>query len=362
MRVFHCLLFYIIITFGIQALDYTTIDSHNMHGNIFNFPDQLANAIAIGKSTQLRNNYKNIAQIVCAGMGGSGIAGNMVALFTKSDRTFPITVVKNYELPNWVNHQTLVLLFSYSGNTEETLSCFQHAHEKKSQIIGITSGGKLGKLLHQHNYDMITIPSGLPPRAALGYLTIPMVYALQKIELVPDYTPQLEASITQLKEYRMAFSEPGIHNPAFKIAQALYNTMPIIYGEAGTTATIAMRWRAQLAENSKMIASMHVLPELNHNEIVGWESPSLLHNLQIIWLLDTDMHPRNKLRQEITKNIIGNRAFHLEVASKGSSCIERMLYLIHLGDWVSFWAAILRQVNPTEINNINYLKERMAEY
>jgi len=307
-------------------------------------------------------NYANINAIICAGMGGSGIAGDIAQLFLKSTLSVPFITVKNYTLPSWCNENTLVILLSYSGNTEETLSCFDEALAKKSHIIGITSGGKLQQRLQNYSYDTICIPKGLPPRAALGYLSVPILYCLYHLDLTPNPTHDLVNTIKLLKKSRTLFSQADPDNPAYTLAQQMQNSMPFIYGETETTACIAARWRAQLAENSKIIAGIHTLPELNHNEIVGWQNnTTICSNIGIIWLLDNAMHTRNKLRYNFTKNIINDHAqYQCDITSKGDSFMERMFYLIHFGDWVSFWLAIVNNVNPTNIDNIIQFKKMMS--
>jgi len=344
-----------------EPINYKAIDTNDMFNKIFNFPSQITHAICISQGIEYKHDYTNINAIVCAGMGGSGIAGDIAYLLAKSHLTVPLVTVKNYTLPSWCNDRTLVILVSYSGNTEETLSCFNEALEKKSKIIGITSGGKLQNQLFAHNYDIVHIPTGLPPRAALGYLTIPILYCLYHLQLIPiDPTNELVNTTQLLKELQLSFSQTTDKNPTYKLAQQITNSMPLIYGEAETTACIATRWRAQLAENSKTLASSHTLPELNHNEIVGWQETTQ-KKTGIIWLLDDAMHPRNKLRYNFSKDIIETRAdYQYEITSVGKSFMERIFYLIHFGDWVSFWLAIMNNVNPTTIANINQLKEKMS--
>ena len=343
--------------------DYTKIDTENMFNNIFDFPTQIEHAMHISQNVHYKHNYDNINTIVCAGMGGSGMAGDIAQLLLKSILPIPLFTVKNYTLPNWCNENTLVILLSYSGNTEETLSCFDDALAKKSHVIGITSGGVLQQQLLTHNRDIICIPSGLPPRAALGYLSIPILYFLCQIGLIPTTpTKDLVNTINLLKDSRRLFSQANNNNIAYTLAQQIHNSIPLIYGETESTACIAARWRAQIAENSKMIAGLHTLPELNHNEIVGWQYNSgILKNFGIVWLLDDIMHPRNKLRHNLTKKIINDLAqYQCDISSKGDSFIERMFYLIHFGDWVSFWLAITHEVDPTPVVNITDLKTEMS--
>jgi len=347
-----------------QNDDYKKIDTENMFHNIFDFPTQIEHAMHISQNVHYKHRYDNINTIVCTGMGGSGMAGDIAQLLLKSMLPIPLFVVKNYTLPHWCNETTLVILLSYSGNTEEILSCFHDALAKKSHIIGITSGGTLQQQLLTHNRDIICIPSGLPPRAALGYLSIPILYFLYQIGLIPTIPAKdLVNTINLLKDAQGLFSQANNNNPAYNLAQQMHNSIPLIYGETESTACIAARWRAQIAENSKMIAGLHTLPELNHNEIVGWQyNAGIFKNFGIVWLLDDIMHPRNKLRHNLTKGIINDQTqYQCDVSSKGNSFIERMFYLIHLGDWVSFWLAIIQKINPTPVTNITHLKTVMSK-
>ncbi len=345
-------------------LDYKKYDSLHMFDTIFNFAEQLHEAMRIGENVTLRKEYKNIKNIVFVGMGGSAIAGDIVCLLSQHTTTIPMIVTRTYSLPNWVDKHTLVICLSYSGNTEETLSAFKEADEKNAHIIGITSGGKLMHELEIHHYDMITIPQGLPPRAALGYLAVPLLYVMRSLDLIENsVNHELEDAVDLLKKQRAFWSEISDNNEALQIAKQIYQSYPLIYGEAEHTSTIARRWRGQFAENSKMLASSQELPELDHNEIVGFDkNPDILKRFGVIWLIDKEMNKRMEKRLTITKDIInGSVAYQITIQTAGTSFTERMLYLIHLGDWVSFWCAILHKEDPTPVKRITALKELMSK-
>lgn len=337
-------------------------DEQNMFQAIYAFPEQMETAMEIGTKIKLNNSYTEINHVLFTGMGGSGMAGNMVKTLIQQESSIPISIHKNYDLPNWVNEKTLVICLSYSGSTEETISCFEAARQKNAPIIGITSGGILCDALLKNNYDVIHIPDGLAPRAALGYLSIPLLYLMKKIGVTNiDADNELGETVNLLKKSRKQFSTTSQENPAYMFAQNYNELLPVIYGEHETTAIIAQRWQAQFAENSKMIARIHTLPELDHNEIVGWqENPTLLKKSVIIWLIDQTMHPRNRARQKITREVIGDSpTAHLDIEGIGETWCQRMFYLVHLGDWMSYWCAIAHNVDPTVIKNINTLKEKM---
>jgi glucose/mannose-6-phosphate isomerase len=340
------------------------IDTENMFNAIYTFPEQIEQALHIGKRITLTRSYDDIEHIIFAGMGGSGMAGDITKSLVKEKCKKPICIIKNYTIPVWANERTLIICVSYSGNTEETLSCFDQAHQRNLPIIGLCTGGILLEKLLSSDYDYIIVPGGLQPRAALGYLTIPLVYLLYKLNYVDHSVIQeLESVPAHLKQYRETFTSQEQKNPAYLYAINLKQFMPVIFGESETTDCIAQRWAAQLAENSKMISRTKTLPELNHNEIVGWHNnPHLLKGSVIIWLVDRTMHERNRKRVDITKELLhGLAATQLQFEGSGSSWSHRLFYLINFGDWISYWCAIAHETDPTSIVAIDALKNRMRD-
>lgn len=344
-------------------VDYKKYDSQNMFGNIYNFPDQMRDAMQIGANLKLQQ-YSNIKNIVFVGMGGSAIAGDIVCLMCQQAATIPMIVTRTYEVPAWVDEHSLVICLSYSGNTEETLSAFHDANSKNAHIMGITSGGQLAIELQKQGYDIITIPGGLPPRASLGYLAVPLLYVMRHLGLLENsFAHDLDNAVFLLQQERELWSQADERNEAFNIAKKIYQSYPLIYGEAERTSIIARRWRGQLAENSKMLSGSHELPELNHNEIVGFhKNPELLKDFGVIWLIDPTMSPRLQKRLSITQEIINPLvSYQITVEAQGPTFIAHMFYLIYLGDWVSFWCAILHHENPTPVDRITALKELLAK-
>lgn len=343
---------------------YCRFDRQHMFDHIHAFPEQMEEAMGIGRKFSAGRDYSSVKGIQIAGMGGSAIAGDVATVLASGSFTVPVSVTRNYVLPGWVNSDTLVLLLSYSGNTEETLSCLDDALARKAMVAGITSGGKLKRRLTEAGADLVTIPSGLPPRASLGYLTIPVLYLLYKGGIISD---SMESEVVKgadhLKTWRDVFSRADQSNPAYEIASTIYRTIPAIYGEADSTATVALRWRTQLEENAKMVAIHHSLPEMNHNEIMGYfNNADILKNLSIIWLVDDGDHPRIKTRQKLTRDSIGDTVMNqISVKSRGNTRFERLFYLVHLGDWVSFWAAMLHGTDPTPVAQIEQLKLALSK-
>ncbi len=343
---------------------YQSIDPGNMYQSIYEFPDHILDAAKIGKSISLNNQYSEIRNVVVAGMGGSAIGGDVVRLLAKNELDIPMVVSRNYTLPNWVNGHTLVICSSYSGNTEETLAAYEQARDKGAQIVGISTGGTLTERMNELDLDVVAIPAGLQPRAALALSFVPMLYLLKVIGLIGSETiNDLTNAVTLIQSKRNSYGQELADNPTYALAGRIYNSIPIIYAESDSTATLAVRWKGQLSENSKMLAYHNELPEMNHNEIVGWENNSeLINQISVIWLKDESDHPRTAIRQESTQEIIGNLPGKHEVISvEGHSIVERYLHMIHFGDWVSYWCAILHHTDPTPVKKIDRLKGILSE-
>lgn len=339
------------------------LDQQNMFNAIYTFPEQMEQGLRIGKRISLNKNYEHIDHVLIAGMGGSAMAGD-IAKSLAAESSTPITVQKNYSLPAWANERTLVICLSYSGNTEETLNCFKEAHEKQLPIIGICTGGQLLEELLTHDYDHVVIPGGMQPRAALGYLVTPLVHLLGKLDVIDSAViAQVEKVPQHLKLFRDTFTAQERKNPAYLFATNLKQCMPVIFAEAATTGCIAYRWAAQLAENSKMVSRVLMLPELNHNEVVGWKNnPHILKSSVIVWLSDPAMHERNHKRIGITKQLLeGLAVTQLQFQGSGENWPERLFYLIYFGDWISYWSAMAHTTDPTPIGIIDALKQKMKE-
>ena len=331
---------------------------------IFDFPNQIEKAVVIGKNIRLRKNYSKVNKIVLTGMGGSAVGGDLLSLALRKHMTIPFFVSRNYTLPNWVNKKTLVICSSYSGNTEESIAAFDQAHDKGAQIIGITTGGSLMERMHDLKMDVLAVPTGLQPRAALALSFVPILYLLNKVNLVgSDTINELNCAVDLISLKRDQYGEEIVRNPTYQLAQKIYKTLPIIYGENEATSILAVRWKNQLSENAKMLAFHNELPEMNHNEIVGWENNSeLINQLSVIWLTDEGDHPQTASRQEVTREIIGDLARNQEVVSvEGGSKVERLIHMIHFGDWVSFWCAILHGTDPTPVIKIDKLKRILSK-
>ena len=341
-----------------------SLDTQNMAKAIYDFPVQLKDAFEIGQKFTSSETNSDIRNVVVAGMGGSAIGGDVCKALLINELTVPMVVSRNYTLPNWVNEHTLLICSSYSGNTEETLSAFEDAKAKGALICGISTGGSLTEKLKEINADMIQIPSGLQPRAALAYSVVPMLSILHSFRLIGDEViTQVGKAFNLLSEKCDTYSKEDVSNPTYLLAQKIYQTLPIIYGTTETTSIAASRMKGQLCENGDMLAYNNELPEMNHNEIVGWENNSELFNqFSVVWLTDEQDHDRVQLRQDITRKLINMKNVEQHTISvAGSNRTERFLHLIHFGDWVSYWCAILHGTDPSPVLPIEQLKADLAE-
>ncbi len=322
---------------------------------ISNFTNQLSEAIEIGQNAKLTPPEFPIQNIMVSGLGGSGIGGNLVSEFVANELEVPFAVNKDYSIPYYVSEKTLFIASSYSGNTEETLSALQQAIDRKCKIVCVSSNGKVVELAKQHGFDHIMIPGGMPPRSCLGYSFVQQLYVLSKLGLISDaFEDWLKAAIHLLKN-----ETESIKNEAKGIADQLNGTLPIIYISAHMES-VGVRFRQQVNENSKMLCWHHVIPEMNHNELVGWRTND--EKLAVVILRNDDDLRKIQDRIEINKTIFEEYTPNIqEIWSKGESHIERALYLIHLCDWVSFYLAEIRGMDAVEVKVIDYLKGELAK-
>ncbi len=339
-------------------------DSENMFNAIWMFPDNLKDAYQLGENISLKNSYIGVENIVIAGMGGSAIGGDVLSILENKNFKIPIITCRDYSLPSWINDKTLVICSSYSGNTEETLSSMEDAISKNAMICGITTGGELASRLSKIQKDVILIPSGLQPRAALAYSFIPMAKLLEKAGIIKlNMEDWLENTISALSHARELYSLENKDNPIYELAQQIYKKIPIIYADISTLGIAAMRLKGQICENGKMLAYHNELPEMNHNEIVGWENNiDFFKRLFVIWLNDIDDNQRVKYRKEITQDILNNIGIDQYVIEvMGNSFEERFLHSIHYGDWLSFWCAIFHKTDPSPVDKITVLKNKLKK-
>ena len=345
--------------------DIDRIDKNNMYDLAKSFVEQLSEGKTIAEDIDVALDPERIRNVVVAGMGGSAIAGDLLRCLALKQSPTPVFVNRSYGLPGFVNEYTLVIISSFSGNTEETLSAYEAAIAQNAFIIAISSGGTVERIAREHKHPYIKIPGGIPPRAALGYSLSVLLVIANQARLISLKNDQWDEAIQLVSDRIALYSDPGKSHLAMDIAIQLKNRFPVIYSSIGMMEAINVRWRGQIEENSKKLAAGNVFPELNHNEIMGWDSEQeggFLKSIGVIVLRDGDDHSRIQHRIDVTRNLLSEKAgFWMEVESTGESELARMLSVITLGDWVSLYLAYLRDVDPTPIGLIDKLKGELSK-
>jgi glucose/mannose-6-phosphate isomerase len=319
------------------------------------FPNQLKRALEIGQTAKIGKNKFPIRNVLITGLGGSGIGGTIISNILKDDLQVPVLINKEYQIPAYVNENTLVIVSSYSGNTEETMSAMLQAFKKNAQIVCITSGGLIKEYADTNDIDYVLIDGGSPPRAAFGQSFMQIFFILYYLGLLENKFIEYTQSAINLLEQE----EESIKLIAKSYADRLSGKIPVIYADAKFEG-VAIRFRQQINENAKMLCWHHVVPEMNHNELVGWRDKN--DNIVVVFLRNQFDFERNQERMEFVKEVVTNYVSDvIEIESKGNTDIERALYLIHLTDWVSCFLADLKGVDAIEIDVINKLKSKLAE-
>jgi glucose/mannose-6-phosphate isomerase len=339
-----------------------SVDTQDMWEYLKGFPDQWEEAIELTEGLDLSVNNKSIKNICFVGMGGSAIGADLIRAYSYQTCPYPVQVVRHYKIPGWVGKNTLVIACSFSGNTEETLTAHHAALEKGAKSIAVTSGGDLILRAQEEGFDYIQIPGGMPPRAALGYSFVPLYRIFQHLGIIKENDDELWET-HQLLIRQNALLSDFEDNEALSLAKDLDGTLPIIYSDATMMEPVNLRWRGQFEENAKTLAYGNVLPEMNHNEIVGWEQIiHLMGRLSVIILSDHEDDHRVKHRVEIVEELIQGQTSSLHVLkTRGKSRLARMFSLVQLADWTSFYLAMLNKVDPTPIAKIDLLKRKLAE-
>lgn len=339
-----------------------SLDSQDQFGMVAGLADQVIDAYRAGADI-IEDGGGEVGGITVAGMGGSAIGGDMVAEAYGESLPGSMSTVRGYSLPGWVSGRSLVFAVSYSGNTEETVSVLGEALERGCRVVCISTGGEVGRIAAERELPLVEVPSRLQPRAAMGYLSIPLAACLESLGLVEDVGGDVEETASVLEGLSALYSpeNPAEGNPAKQLAVQLKDKIPVIYG-CELTAVAANRWKCQINENAKSLAFFNEFPELNHNEIVGWEQPqALIGEFRVIYLRDGYNHPQNDRRMEITADLLSGGAGGIySHSSSGESRLARLFSSIYLGDYVSLYLAVLNGVDPSPVARIEDLKKRLG--
>ena len=339
------------------------VDRTGQVADVLAMPDQLRDALwRVESASGLMEGWDSPAGLIVAGMGGSAVGGGLARAILGDSNTRPIAISRGYGLPPWVTGESTVLCSSYSGDTEETLACYEAAGILEARRVVVTSGGKLAELARADGVPVIPVPGGFQPRAAVAYLTV----AALEVAALCGIGPRMASEIDVAASHTTALVEEwGPDGPedslAKRLARGIVGSVPFVVG-AGITAPIAYRWKTQLNENAKVPAFSGELPEIDHNEIVGWEGTDALGPFSAVFLDDDDLHPRVRHRIDLTSWLLEPTAAQVfRVQTRGQNPVERVFSLVLLGDLVSLYVAALRGVDPAPVTTLERLKDQLAE-
>jgi glucose/mannose-6-phosphate isomerase len=339
-------------------------DRSDMLGAIGSLPDQFLAALSFTRRQKAQLELARAQQIVITGLGGSAAGGDLLRGYAVDKCKVPLVVNRHYDLPAYVGPDTCVIAISYSGNTEETLAAYDAAKARGAQIAVIASGGELLSRAERDGAVRVVVPSGFEPRAALGYLFVPALLLLADSGLLPAVDEELHETVEVLRCLRdeLAPEMPISRNTAKRIAQYLHGKIPVIHSAAGLTEAAAYRWKTQINENANSPAYAHVYPELNHNEVVGFDVPrAALELIRVVTLRSAHQHPRIDKRMDITMSELLGPCGGVEVTARGRSPLAQLFSLLYVGEYLSAYLGLSYGIDPTPVHKIEQLKRRLAE-
>jgi glucose/mannose-6-phosphate isomerase len=337
------------------------LDPSGQLADILDLPEHLRDALWRVESANLAR-VDTPDGLVVAGMGGSAIGGALARAVIGDRAARPIAIARGYALPPWTTSDTTVLCASYSGDTEETLAAYEAAGVIGARRVVCTTGGELAKAARADGVAVVPLPGGYQPRAAVGYgLVVSLEVAALAGVCEPLHT-EIDVAAAHAGELIAEWGPEADEDSLAKaLARRLHGTVVQVAG-ADLTAPVAYRWKTQLNENSKLPAFAAELPELDHNEIVGWESAGDLGPFSAVLLDDSDLHPRIRRRVELTQQLIAESGAVAErVQSVGGTRVDRLVSMVLLGDLVSLYLAVLRGVDPANVDVLTRLKQELAK-
>jgi glucose/mannose-6-phosphate isomerase len=349
---------------GLTREQIESVDATRQVEDVLAMPRHLEDALWRVESAgldRLFSQVDGVEHLVVAGMGGSAIGADLARAALGDRVTKPMITARGYQLPPWVSPSSVVVCASYSGNTEETLACYDAAGALGSVRVAVTTGGRLAECARDDGVPVIPLPAGLQPRAAVGYMTVAALEVATLSGVAQGVRTEIDAAAAGLERLAAEWGpDADTDSLAKRVAQRINGTCVCMYGAVPTTA-VANRWKTQLNENSKLPAFAAELPEADHNEIVGWQEAASLCSFTAVFLEDVDQHPRVRQRIELTAALIEPQAAGaLRLESIGSNPVERVLSLVLLGDLVSVYLAVLRGIDPQPVEQIERLKAALA--
>ena len=319
------------------------------------FTSQLTEALEIGKNTNLKAPKNTINNIIITGLGGSGIGGKIATQLVADQLKVPAVINNDYSLPKFVNENTLVIVSSFSGNTEETLEALKSAQKANAEIACITAGGKLAQIANDNNYNLLVLPTAFSPRAMLTYSVIQQLFLFHHYGFINNEFIDDTRETVKLLDNEV----DDIMAVAKQTANALFEKTTVAYSEASMEGVIT-RFRQQINENSKSLAWEHVFPEMNHNELVGWAGGK--DEYAVLIFRSSFEHSRSSVRINISKDIFRKyTSTVVEFNAKGDTLLAQSFYHILLGDWISVYLAELNKVDDVEVKVIDFLKAELAK-
>ena len=343
------------------------LDTEDVLGAVERFADQCREAWEIGLAATGLPNAAGVDSILVLGMGGSGVSGDVVQAVLEERLPVPMRVIKSYgPLPEWVGRNTLVFAVSYSGSTEETIAALEEAHARGCRVVTISSGGPIADMARTDGFAHVTIPPGQQPRASLGYLTLPILGVLVQMGIAPDLQADIDETVEVLSDLgsRCHRKRSRVENPAKDLASKLAGKVAIVYGGFPLGATAAYRFKCDLNEYGKAPAFSHFFPELNHNEIVGWNKLAEVtkESFVLVLLRDPADHERVKIRFEITTGLIRSGfADVVEITAEGNSALARLLSLVLLTQLAAIYVGLANGVDPGPVEVIQGLKAQLSQ-
>jgi glucose/mannose-6-phosphate isomerase len=336
------------------------VDASDQLGDVLALPEHLRDALWRVESAIMQD-WDTSAGLVVAGMGGSAIGGALARAALGDHASRPIFVTRAYGLPPWTTPDTMVLCASYSGNTEETLACYESAGALGAKRTVVTTGGQLAEMARADGVPVIPLPGGFQPRAAVAYMTVAALEVAALCGVGPRMTSEIDVAASHTEQLVAEWGPDAAEDSlAKRVARSLLGTTPVIAG-AGLTTPIAYRWKTQINENAKQPAFFNELPEADHNELAGWEGALDVGRFSAVFLDDSDAHPRVKARMDLTeRTIAGNAVASFRLETRGQTSIERVISLVLLGDLVSIYLAALRGVDPGPVPVLQDLKDALA--
>lgn len=343
---------------------FPSIDQQNYLAEIENLPSQLENAYQLGLSLSLPS-WQDIQAVLIAGMGGSAIGADLLAAYASPHCPVPMVVQRNYSLPAWAHGpETLVIASSHSGNTEETLSAYEQALQRGCRVVALCTGGKLAGAAKAADIPLWTFKHAGQPRAAVGYSFGMLLALIKRLGLIPDPEGELSVTLSAMRQQQsnLQAEVPVVHNLAKREAGQLMGRWVMVFG-ADVLEPVARRWKTQINELAKTWAQFEGLPEADHNSLAGLQQPEqTLSSAIALFLRASSYHPRNLLRTDLTKQAYMLEGLNTDfMDAQGETPLAQQWTLLHLGDYVAYYLAMLYEVDPTPVEALVEFKRQLVE-